>query len=410
MATVAIELHAFNFHNIKMNNESSKSLLHILPTLDPRSGGVCQAAKSIIKGLEFTNWKHEVLCLDDPNATYLQLNDFTVHALGHGKTPWNYNKNLISWFNQNLKAFDAVIVHGLWQYQSYAVYKAWRHLAEPKPRLYVMPHGMLDPYFQKAPGRRLKAIRNILFWKFVEKRLINSSDGILFTCEMEKKLAPQSFSNYKPDHEYIVGLGVEAPPVFNDLMLSSFLALCPAVADKKYILFLSRINPKKGVDLLIEAWIKLKRTSIDLPLLIIAGPGLDTPFGQAMLSAAADHPDILFPGMLTGDAKWGAFYGTELFILPSHQENFGIAILEAMACQKPVLITDQVNIFKEISDNHSGIVFEATEQGVYQGLTDWLTLTGDAQKEYSLHAKTTYERVFSPGVAAKALLAVLDKI
>jgi glycosyltransferase involved in cell wall biosynthesis len=146
-----------------------------------------------------------------------------------------------------------------------------------------------------------------------------------------------------------------------------------------------------------------------LPLLVIAGPGLDTPFGKAMVDAAADHPDILFPGMLAGDAKWGAFYGAELFILPSHQENFGIAIVEAMACQKPVLITDQVNIFKEISDNHSGIVFAATETGVYEGLKDWFKLSEDAKSDYGVHAQDTYKEIFSPHVAAKALSAVLNK-
>jgi glycosyltransferase involved in cell wall biosynthesis len=393
-----------------MNNERSKNLLHILPTLDPRTGGVCQAVKSIIKGLNFSNWNNEVLSLDHPEETYVKSNDFTVHAMGHGKTPWNYKKGLVAWFSQNLKAYNAIIVHGLWQYQSHAVHKVWSKLPEPRPRLYVMPHGMLDPYFQNAPGRRLKAIRNLFFWEFVEKRLINDSDGMLFTCEMEQNLAPQSFSNYKPKHEYIVGLGVEPPPLFHNLMQSSFLALCPAVADKKYLLFLSRINPKKGVDLLINAWVKLKLTGIELPLLVIAGPGLDTPFGKAMVDAAASHPDILFPGMLTGDAKWGAFYGAELFILPSHQENFGIAIVEAMACQKPVLITDQVNIFKEISDNHSGIVFTATETGVYEGLKDWFKLNEDAKSDYGTHAKNTYKQIFSPNVAAKALLAVLNKI
>ena len=91
---------------------------------------------------------------------------------------------------------------------------------------------------------------------------------------------------------------------------------------------------------------------------MIAGPGLDTAFGREMRQLAESlcpqpstltpQPAVFFPDMLTGDAKWGALYGCEAFVLPSHQENFGIAVVEALACGKPVLISNQVNIWREI--------------------------------------------------------------
>jgi glycosyltransferase involved in cell wall biosynthesis len=68
--------------------------------------------------------------------------------------------------------------------------------------------------------------------------------------------------------------------------------------------------------------------------------------------------------MLEGDAKWGAFYGCEAFVLPSHQENFGISVVEALACDKPVLISSKVNIWREISEDNAGIVEEDTLEGV----------------------------------------------
>src|SRR5690606_13654692 len=143
-----------------------------------------------------------------------------------------------------------------------------------------------------------------------------------------------------------------------------FLEKCPEVRSKKYWLFLSRIHQKKGVDMLISAYVKLKTLYPDIPDLVIAGPGSETTSGKS-LRRAAEGQNIHFPGMLTGNAKWGAFYGAECYILPSHQENFGIAIVEALACAKPVLISDQINIWREIKNGEGGLISRDTEKGVY---------------------------------------------
>ena len=79
--------------------------------------------------------------------------------------------------------------------------------------------------------------------------------------------------------------------------------------------------------------------------------------------------------MLMGDAKWGAFYGADAFVLPSHQENFGIAVVEALACGKPVIISDQVNIWKEISAGEGGIIGEDTKESVYNNLLKWINMS-----------------------------------
>ena len=188
------------------------------------------------------------------------------------------------------------------------------------PKLYLMPHGMLDPYFQRAKSRRLKAIRNWIFWKLIEGKVINGADGVLFTCKDELLLARETFDPYHPKAEINVGYGIQLPPLFEQDFRKSFLEKCPELENKPYWLFLSRIHPKKGTDLLLKSYLKLKMKYIDIPALVIAGPGLDTPYGKELQHLAKDSL-IYFPGMLEGSTKWGAFYGCEAFILPSHQEN-----------------------------------------------------------------------------------------
>ena len=106
------------------------------------------------------------------------------------------------WLLSNLRRFDTVIVHGLWFYHTYAVFKVLKNIKKHKdkklnvPKMFVMPHGMLDPYFQKTPGRKLKALHNWLYWKLIEGRILNEADGILFTCEKELNLAKETFSPY----------------------------------------------------------------------------------------------------------------------------------------------------------------------------------------------------------------------
>ena len=382
-------------------------VLHLVASLNPTAGGVSQAVLTMIKGLSEKGVANEVATIDDPNADYLQHTAFPIHAKGPGKTPWQYAPKLLEWLTLNMQCYNAVIVHGLWQYQTFAAYKAWRNIKANKPKLLVMPHGMLDPYFQRAKGRKLKAIRNWLFWKLVESRLINTASGILFTCETEKILAREPFSPYRPKAEAVVGLGVEKPPAYQEDMRAAFEQKI-GISIPTYWLFISRIHEKKGVDLLIEAYLSLKNEITDLPLLVIAGPGLETPFGTAMKALASTDTNIRFSGMLTGNAKWGAFYGCEAFILPSHQENFGIAVVEALACGKPVLISDQVNIWREIQSGGGGMIAKDTSKEIIGLLRDWYNLPV-AEKQMMKHqALQVFNESFSEKMATQKLLAVLE--
>jgi glycosyltransferase involved in cell wall biosynthesis len=402
-------------------------ILHIAGKIDPSLGGVGQAVRTMIKGLNELGLHNELATLDDPLASFVAEEKYILHTPGSGKGPWYYNAKFIPWLLENLSRFDVVIVHGLWQFHGYAVKKAMRLIKDRQPlatgekrnlpKVYMMPHGMLDPYFQIATGRRIKALRNWSYWKLIEKNIISSADGILFTCLEEQRLARQPFSPYNPKYEAVVGLGVQEPPAFNENMRSAFLEKCPAIKNDSYLLFLSRIHEKKGVDLLIEAYKNLAGKLAaqhpgtgknNIPKLVIAGPGLDTPYGEKIKQLVSLYPllgsSVIFTGMLTGDAKWGAFYGCDAFVLPSHQENFGIALVEAMACRKPVLISNQVNIWQEVITAGGGIVADDTFEGTSYLLNSWEDLSDDEKPAMGLKARSCFEKKFAVDTAAREML------
>lgn len=343
-------------------------LLRIVASIDPAQGGVSQAVRSLSAPLRMRGVTTEIVCCDAIDSVKNSESGLKIHALGAGRFGYAYNAKLLPWLRQNISNYDAVIVDGLWLWTSLAAHFAWKK-SGPKPKIFIMPHGMLDPWFQRDSSRRFKAWRNFFYWLLIEKNVVNSTDGLFFTSEEELNLARQTFPFYQPKHEYVVGLGTSRPPSFTPQMKEAFLHSCEALGNQRYLLYLARIHPKKGVDLLIQAYsdvLKSQKLKDDCPELVIAGPGWDSPYGkkiQALIASMDCGKNIHMVGMLEGDAKWGALYGCEAFILPSHQENFGIAVVEALACNKPVLISDKVNIWREINSDGAGLVESDTLHG-----------------------------------------------
>lgn len=415
---------------------SIHNVLHVIASMDPKLGGVCQAVRTIIVGTESNDMiTNEVVSLDGPAAGFLGIDSFTIHTVGPAENSWSYNSRLRSWLENNLHRFDTVVIHGLWLYHSWAVYKAidvvrsnllsGNSSRDRKmiARVFVFPHGMLDPYFQRDPTRRLKALRNWAYWKLFESRVINNVEGLLFTCEEEKDLARLPFRPYRPKREIVVGLGVEQPPPFAESMRIAFSAKCGTVLGRPYLLFLSRIHPKKGVDILLRGYADLVRSreALNLPALpdlVIAGP-LNSDYAKEMQglarqlslsSSRQDDPVIHFPGMLTGDQKWGAFYGCEAFILPSHQENFGIAVVEALACGKPVLISRKVNIWREIVSSGAGFAATDDFSGTRDLLAEFAGLNPSGRYQMAINAKACYFGKFGvPAATGRLVNVLIDK-
>ncbi|MFD2573290.1 glycosyltransferase [Spirosoma soli] len=394
--------------NVADKHLKTRKVLHVVAGMDPKTGGVCQAIRTIIGGLSELGIESEVASADAPNAAYIADYTFPIHTLGPAGGSWQYSAHLLPWLIDNMGRYDVVIVHGLWLYHSYAARKAMQQLKRSQsashtlPKLLIMPHGMLDPWFQEAKGRKIKALRNWLYWKVIEDKVVNEADGMLFTCEEELLLARKPFRPYHPSQEINVGYGIASSPTYTSAMTTAFLEKCPELENAPYWLFLSRIDVKKGVDLLVKAyanvWTESQKTGRQIPKLVIAGPGQDTAYGKSIHQLVAETPGltdaVIFPGMLTGNAKWGAFYNCQAFILPSHQENFGIAVVEALACGKPVLISNQVNIWREIESAGGGLVAPNSVAGTQQLLQQWVDLPTDAKQTMERQARYAFEQHF----------------
>jgi glycosyltransferase involved in cell wall biosynthesis len=268
----------------------------------------------------------EVVTLDDPAAPFLRELNFTVHALGPVTTTYGANPRLIPWLKENRARFDGAVSHGLWTFNGYAT---WKTCAGKLPYA-IFPHGMLDPYFKRAFP--LKHAKKWVYWLTAQYWILRAAHRVLFTSIAEAELAKQSFWLHRWNAQ-VVPYGASGPEGDPAAYKNLFFAHCPSVAGKPYLLFLGRIHPKKGCDLLVDAFARIAQQAPALQL-VIAGP--DQIGWRAELeakAAAAGIADRLhWPGMLRGDLKWGAYYGCEAFILPSHQENFGITVAEALAC------------------------------------------------------------------------------
>ncbi|MCC8401258.1 glycosyltransferase [Paraburkholderia sp. MMS20-SJTN17] len=378
-------------------------ILHLLPSADPRGGGPVEGVHRSGIAMQKAGHDIEVATCDDPRAGYLASFPFRVHAVGPGRGHYGYCKGLAPWLTANAKRYDAVIVHGLWQYHSFA---AWRALHGSGVPYYVYVHGMLDPWFKEAYP--LKHLKKWLYWPWAEYRVLRDARAVIFTTEEERTRARQSFWLYRAK-ERIVPFGTTVPPVDPAAVREAFLQTVPESRGKRIVLFLGRIHAKKGCDLLIDAFARVASHDPALHL-VIAGPD-DTgwvPTLRARAEAAGVAQRLSLPGMLQGDLKWGAFHASDVFVLPSHQENFGVAVAEALGCGLPVLISDKVNVWREIEADGAGLVAADTVDGTERNLLRWIELPPAAREAMRAQAALTYHSRFRIDTMVSALTALLD--
>ncbi|MBN8490389.1 MAG: glycosyltransferase [Burkholderiales bacterium] len=379
-------------------------LLHVIPSLDPRGGGPIEAVRQGGQFLKSRGHDVQVVTLDSKEG--MNFNDFPlpVHALGPSRGHYRYSNRLVPWLLQHAPDFDAVVVNGLWQYHALGAWRAMRHLGRP---YHVFTHGMLDPWFKQTYP--LKHLKKWMYWPWADYRVLRDANGVLFTCEEERRLARQSFWLYRAN-EYVVAFGTSQPPTESGAIRDAFFRLHPELYAKRIVLFLGRIHEKKGCDLLVRAFNNVAAAQPGLHL-VIAGPD-DGDLRPALMRLATDNglsDRITWTGMLQGDAKWGAFYASEVFMLPSHQENFGIAVVEALACQLPVLISDKVNIWREIEVDGAGLVAPDTAAGAQQLLQRWLDLPESERLAFRRRAGSSFARRFTVDAMAESLLQVVCK-
>src|SRR6202790_2095001 len=377
-------------------------LLHVLASVDPRGGGPQEGVRQ--RGLRLEQLGHsvELVTLDDPAAAFVQVFPLKVHALGPPRSSYRYSAALVPWLRAHAAEYDALIVNGLWQYHSFAV---WRVLKSLKLPYFVFTHGMLDPWFKHAYPR--KHLKKWLYWPWGDYRVLRDARAVLFTSEEERLQARRSFWLYAA-HERVVAYGTSTPPDNVEALREVYLAANPQLRGRRVLLFLGRIQEKKGCDLLVRAFARVASRDPALQL-VIAGPD-QTGWVSTLTELArglniADR--VSWPGMLQDAMKWGAFYSADAFVLPSHQENFGIAVAEGLACGLPVLISDKVNIWQEIQADGAGLVEADTVAGTESLLRGWLGLDSGQRIRFREQARRTFESRFAIEATANDLLQLI---
>ncbi len=376
--------------------------LHVIHSIDPRAGGTREGVKQLTAVASKLGHAAELLITERPDPAWVAEYSCPVHYAGPSYLKYGYAPRMVGWLKNNAHRFDAVVVNGLWQYPGLATWRALRGTATP---YFVFTHGMLDPWFNREYP--LKRVKKLLYWPWAEYRVLRDARAVLFTSEEEKRLARQSFGPYRAN-ERVVSFGVPEPLADSVAQREAFLQAFPQLRGRRFVLFLGRIHPKKGCDLLIEALAAVRSMDPSL-LLVMAGP--DQVGMQASLSQLAERLGItaavIWAGMLRGDVKTGALRAAEAFVLPSHQENFGLAVAESLACGTPVLISNKVNIWREVVEDGAGLAADDTLQGTIELLRRWIRLGPDARQLMARKAIDTFAARFHVESAAQSLIEAI---
>jgi len=341
---------------------------------------------------------------DDPASRWLGEMPFRVVATGPARSRFGYTPSMVDQLRREIQLADAVVIHGLWQYHGVAARKVCR---EAGRRYAVFAHGMLDPWFRRRYP--LKHLKKQVFWWAEQHAILRDAHAVLFTSEEERRLARGSFWPYTGINERVVAYGARDPGPSSQSHRDAFLDLVPHMGERPYILFLGRLHEKKGPEELVLAYLQMAEPIFDL---VLAGPGDPGLIGriERLLSGHARQRRVHLPGLVQGPAKWGAFFGAQAFILPSHQENFGIAVAEALACGTPVLISDKVNIWREIIGDAAGFAAPDTPAGTADLLDRWSRTSDSDRAAMRIAARKCFLSRFEVDQSSRDYLSLLEEL
>ncbi len=345
-------------------------ILHVLETLSSRYGGPVSVLVALAEAQQQAG--HQVTIAttnaDHPRGTYHAPG---WDALGGGAVPVYYapvhfaslrvSWALATYLRGNLSDFDLVHIHGLYRFPpTYAASLARR---QGVPYI-VMPHGALDPYlYDRSSTGRLRFKR--LYERWFDLPNLRAAGAIHYTAGEERDRA--AFLNLRAP-SFVVPNGLDWAQ-YHTLPARGALRARWGLGEAPLVLFLGRLHFKKGLDLLIPAFDALRRRVPDVQL-VIAGPENDN-YGDQVRGWVRDHAldaAVHFVGPLHGTEVVQAYVDADVFALPSYTENFGMTVVEAMACELPVVISDQVNIHAEISGAGAGLVTRCDAGEVAQAL------------------------------------------
>ena len=340
-------------------------VLHVISSLDPGTGGPTTALHGLTRaqvkaGLSVSVVATAVGDEADKPAERLRTSGVNVRIIKPCSGRLVRHPELSATVAEMVAQADLVHIHALWEEIQH---QAARHARKASIPYLIRPCGMLDPW---SLGQNRWVKRLYMAWRL--RNNLNHARAIHFTSQTEYDLTEP--------------LQLRAPAIIepNGVDLAEFETLPPSgafrsrhpqLASKRIVLFLSRLHHKKGLELLLPAFAALERTDT---MLVLAGPDSDGYRArlEQMVQSLGLSDRVLFTGMLMGRDRIEALADAELFVLPSYQENFGISVVEALAAGCPVLISDQVNIHREVVEAGVGGAVPIAIEAIRDGLRRWL--------------------------------------
>lgn len=279
-----------------------------------------------------------------------------------GDTGWQFSLQMRRALRRHLKEFDIVHIPAIWNFPTAIASYYCKKFEKP---YIISPHGALQPCTISK-----KVWKKRPYYFLITKRNLNDARAICYLTDFEMKSCHQALG--LKNIPFVVPNGIDLAP-FNDLPNKEALGVrYPLLNNKTVILFLGRIHWIKGLDILSKAFGNIARERKNVHLLMVGNNegGVESKVRQWLQEAGVEK-EVTFTGILKGEDKLRAFAGSDIFVLPSYSEGFSMAILEAMACRVPVIITRQCN-FPEVDRYKGGFIIDPDEKQLTRSLLELL--------------------------------------
>lgn len=382
-------------------------VLHVIPSVGPLRGGPSANVRMMARTCAEAGLDVDVATTDDNgkgrmNVSYpnpVVENGVTYQYFPRQTRFYTCSWPLTRWLANHVIDYDVVHIHALFSYPAIPAAYSARRYGVP---YIVRPLGVLNRWGMENRRQYLKRISYCM----IEKHILAGAAAIQYTSEQEKLEALELGIRQK---SVVIPNSAEIP-TSDSLTCGRFRAQYPQLADRLVILFLSRLDPVKGLDILLPAFAKV-RAEYSKATLVIAGKG-ESDFErdlqqQAIRLGIASH--VLWVGFLTGEQKWAALADADIFVLPSYSENFGLVVVEAMASGLAVVISDRVGIHREISDAHAGVTVPCKIDAVAHALGELVEHEED-RAEMTANGRRLVQTKFSPETVTEALVALYSDI
>lgn len=370
----------------------------------PTAGGVTATIRASTDEMVRQGHAVTIVSLDDPGEPWLaSMSD--VVALGRPAFLGSYRlaPALSGWLKEYATEFNVAVIEGLWQFHSLAASRILHSIGVP---YFVFPHGMLDEWFKTH--YRLKHLKKVIYWNLWERKVLSRAKAVIFTAEAERDSAIRAFGTFASTTE-VVALGIPRPETPIEAARANFFREHPHLEGKHLVLFLGRFHEKKGVDLLVDAFARVSHISAELVLVMAGSENEYVEEIRSQIQSLGISDRVVWLGHLQGDKKRGVLAAADAFALFSHQENFGMAVVEALEAGLPVLISNRIDIWQEVQSSGAGLIGEDTRAGAFEVLSRWLQLSDETRLAMRKNATRLFGDAFEVGASVERLLSVLNK-